>query len=384
VAAVETRFGYTIRPMSSRQCDATCARRSCVLARLATIAAVATVPVVLAPVASAQIAPASPLLTYSTPHSPVATAYDPAHDAFVVVEDFPINSTTFEVRASFIHGQPRSVDAPITIAVAPTQAIRAIYSPDVSDGAGGLGGFLVAWFEPGPNVMRTQLVAYPGRLVGARQTIAGGVSGDFRGVTFAGDYSVTDRLFLLAWSTPFVVATRMARVDLEGKPLGPILPLSIDTAADLGLGRCLERQFTCSGVDVAWNAASREFGVLFHDGTPGSPHRQAVFARVLGNAAVAGRTILRQEPTASARVTCDLEFNTRAGTFPAVLGQIEGTNEAVEIDATGQITARGSTPTPPTPGPAATCLGPDPFVAIGGGVCVAGGWLPIAMIGGGH
>jgi hypothetical protein len=30
----------------------------------------------------------------------------------------------------------------------------------------------------------------------------------------------------------------------------------------------------------------------------------------------------------------------------------------------------------PSPAPPANCTTPDPFVSIGGGVCVSGGWKP--------
>ena len=36
--------------------------------------------------------------------------------------------------------------------------------------------------------------------------------------------------------------------------------------------------------------------------------------------------------------------------------------------------------TPSAPG---TCITPDPFVAIGGGLCINGGWIPRALLGGG-
>jgi hypothetical protein len=38
----------------------------------------------------------------------------------------------------------------------------------------------------------------------------------------------------------------------------------------------------------------------------------------------------------------------------------------------------------PNSSPAASCGGlPDPFVAIGGGVCINGGWVPLTAVGSG-
>src|SRR5262249_42685737 len=43
----------------------------------------------------------------------------------------------------------------------------------------------------------------------------------------------------------------------------------------------------------------------------------------------------------------------------------------------GVVAPPAPTPTPtPTPAPAGGCLTPDPFVAMGGGTCVNGGWFP--------
>jgi hypothetical protein len=41
-----------------------------------------------------------------------------------------------------------------------------------------------------------------------------------------------------------------------------------------------------------------------------------------------------------------------------------------------------TSPPPPSPSPASTCTAPDPFAAIGGGTCVNGGWVPGSSGGG--
>ena len=49
---------------------------------------------------------------------------------------------------------------------------RAVYSPHVSNGAGGHGGFLVTWTEPFTPGSFSRVVAYPNRAVGTTQTLS--------------------------------------------------------------------------------------------------------------------------------------------------------------------------------------------------------------------
>ena len=194
-------------------------------------------------------------------------AYAPAHDVYLSVK---ASEPGAPLLGAFTDAASRITAAPFVIAnpSAFTEAITILYSPDVSDCAGGQGGFLVAWFEHGmtsvAETIRTQIVG-----------------------------------MIAPALTPSVPAT--SSPPIPGSCATP------DPFSSLGGG-------TCSG--GGWYPP----GMTPPGGTPAPT-----------------------PPTLTPPATC--------------IG--------------------------PDPFVTITCVGPDPFAAIGGGVCITGGWLPLAMIGGG-
>ena len=117
------------------------------------------------------------------------SAYDPVHDAYLVVAD-----TQFSVQGVFLDALGHPLGPPFQVAnrfvaFGPPSRPHVAYSMDLDDGAGGHGGFVVVFTDYGcSNVefcgvlvvtLRTQAVVYPGRTVGSAMsvflTLGGGV-----------------------------------------------------------------------------------------------------------------------------------------------------------------------------------------------------------------
>ena len=210
------------------------------------------------------------------------------------------------------------------------------------------GGFLVIWATnpvAGLSAIRSQIVAYPGRLVGPPTTIAASQPLVNR---VAAAYSPTDRRFLLVWSLldGLELPARMTPIDLLGHPIGQIVQLTLVPSPDLFHGSCGEQSYKCSNVDVAWNSNDNEFGVVFFEG-PTVPGRQFLFARVRGNGTVVRRTFLRQLGLYNA-FAADVEFNSQTGAYLVVTGDYNvgggqlNANEGIEISRDGDVLSRGT------------------------------------------
>ena len=200
-----------------------------------------------------------------------------------------INSSSGELRGGFVDASNLASSTP-TFPVETGQhpeGISVAYSPDLPDGTGGLGAFLVVWSDGAAGTVRSQIVAYPGRLVGQSNILFTRPAGLQIWTTDIA-YSPTDRVFLVGWTlVPTNRSTQMVRLDLSGRPLGAATTLS--TGPPLFLCGNFEFPWVCAGVSVAWNPISREFGVAFTDGTTSSDGHMTL-ARVQGNGAVAGRS----------------------------------------------------------------------------------------------
>ena len=181
------------------------------------------------------------------------TAYDPAHDVYLhVVGNGPIYGVF--VNAA---GVPVTGAFPIMLNDSSNWAHfpRAEYSPHISDGVGGQGGFLVAWNHNvgNTNYVFARLVSFtaPNRVVAtsAIQMISdAGEGGTWHETGPAIAYSQTSHRFLLAWrSVQYGIRGRF--VDLNGVPFGNIMQL--------------ENAGGSRDPAVAWNAATDEFGLVY-------------------------------------------------------------------------------------------------------------------------
>ncbi len=364
---------------------------------------------------------------------PGDVAYDPAHDAYFCVsgkDGVFVDAVTRTPGPRFlIHATPNNV-----------LGIQAVYSPDISDGAGGLGAFVVMWSETlplsGAGPLQVQIVAYPGRLVGPLRTLESSAREVW---SISGAYSPTTRNLLFAWGEMLDTSddARMVRLDLGAAPVAPIV--SLLTGVRHG---CFELFYTCNDVTAAWNPVANEFGVLYRD----APTHLLTVARVSTNG-----TVLERTPVISQNVESSMDVNTATGSYVVVWGaanevDIEHPSMSVaELSAAGdvlrtgtlsglapntELTAISYSPVSHTflvialgvpaeldyrgvqldtselssyyggfPRIAArtnapewgvnpatflsifttrsrSCATPDPFVALGGGVCAGDGWYP--------
>jgi PKD repeat protein len=153
------------------------------------------------------------------------------------------------------------------------------YSPDVTNGAGGLGGFLVAWNDGEskiPNVIRGRLVAYaaPGRIASAEATLGDAVDGgSFFEMWPAVAYSKTSHRFLVAWTT-LAWGIRGRMVDVALNPITDVAPL--------------ENAGGTMGPSTVWNPATDQFGLFYDQFGPSSAW--VAFRRVFADGTVSPRT----------------------------------------------------------------------------------------------
>jgi hypothetical protein len=258
-------------------------------------------------------------------------AYDPVHDCYFVISGDPM------VKGQFVDRSGRPLGASITLDTRRSPFVsRTVYSPDVSDGAGGRGGFLAAWsptYNGGTVLVR--LVTVRGGLVGSPRGIASGFI-----VNVDAAYSPVDRVFFVGvrdergpWDNP----ARLLRLNLDGVPLEEIALSTVPNAS------CFHELDSACEVHVEWNPVSGEFGVLYPQGeassTANSSRGRLILARIRGDGRIVSRTILG----VSASIRTALSVNTHTGHYVVLTpsDQRAGGVDAIELTADGTILAKG-------------------------------------------
>jgi hypothetical protein len=200
------------------------------------------------------------------------------------------------VSGTFANNVGEPIGSPFTISTGGGHAnyVRVQYSQDVN---GGSGGFLVAWSAEDGTV-RSQVVAYPGVLVGPEQIVVTEPVWIESAPAIA--YSATSRVFLVVWADLFL-NIRARLVGLDGAPLGGIAQVSA------GIGKT---------PGVAWNPLRNEFGVSY-SGESGSSAFSA-FAIVPSSNIDALGAVVRNSfnflPGGLTYIT-DLAFSPATGTY---------------------------------------------------------------------
>jgi hypothetical protein len=383
----------------------------------------------------------------------VDTAYDPANDAYLVITAYgPVygiftNAAGIPITETFLISNTSFGHFP-----------NAEYSPHVSNGAGGSGGFLVVWNDDfNGNTIRGRVVSLqaPGRVVGGLQSYSNpGVFFENRPVLA---YSQSSRRFLVAWTTSLPVFGIQGRLaDSNGVPFGAVLGFEGGSSRDpvlawnpatdeFGLGNTA---WGGSGAFAAFRRIRASDGVVsprstfgFGGGTYATgldvnnagqyvltwgihPGTMSVLFDQHGNM-LAGPNLVTSRMGGD--LSMGLSFNRTLGTFLAVANDWHSYNiAAAELSASGLALAAattiteesrasyyplpaartgsnewnvvyspnflgpqnqlvgsgggGGTAPPPAPAPAPPpptgCSTPDPFVSIGGGTCINGGWIP--------
>jgi hypothetical protein len=322
----------TAMPVTSSILVAACPVRT-VRHGLRILAIVSLLLVAFAATAAGQLNPYAPLVT-ALSWTSQDVAYDPAHDAYLYVSQFPPSASP-AMGGLFINGTTHVASAPFVIGAITSTALsfRAVYSPDVSDGVGGLGAFVVMWSEGGCCVngtLQAQIVAYPGRLVGPRTGI---VSPAVQVRNLSGSYSSTSRVFLFAWGDSGTKTPKFERLDLSAQPFGIVTPLSVPRADACDVNAISN----CVPVVSAWNSVTDEFGIAFLDG----PQAQLTFARVAPSGAILGRTVLSVGSVAAA-----LAVNPITGSYivawDAGSGPSSPSMARAELDSTGIVLNTGT------------------------------------------
>lgn len=251
-------------------------------------------------------------------------AHDPVNDVYLVVGGYGAVYGVFTDAAG----------APVTsvFAIKPGDSPfghfpRVKYSPHVSNGAGGAGGFLVTWHQddvPGSiNVVHARIVAYPNRLVGSEMALSN-MSSDGATKWEAGAaiaYSTTSQRFLVAWQT-VSNAIQGRLVGANGSLIGGVIPIANPGGArDPG---------------VAWNGATDEFGISYTGWDCCGAFAGFVRLRA-GDAFLSGRATFGHS---GGTYLSDIDVNTATGRFVMAWTNATGTNRA-EIDTGSNVLGAG-------------------------------------------
>jgi hypothetical protein len=245
-------------------------------------------------------------------------AYDPVNQVYLVVVGYGaiygifVNASGIPVASAF---EIKSGASPFA------HFPRVRYSPHVSNGAGGAGGFLVSWHQddvPNINAVHVRVVAYQNRLVTsdaiASEISASGATKWESGAAIA--YSATSRRFLVVWQT--VTNTIQGRfVSIDGNPIGSVMPIANPGARDPG---------------VTWNPSSDDFGISYA-GWDGAGAFAAFVRLRASDGFLAGSTLFGR---AGGTYMSDVDFNTVTGRYVVTWTGAQGTNRA-EIDANSNI-----------------------------------------------
>ena len=250
------------------------------------------------------------------------TAYDPVNKVFLVVGSTSGNSIT-PLFGVFTNTAGAPITAPFQINVPGEHAHfpRVVYSPHVGNGAGGAGGFLVAWHGGlFTNTIRTRIVAYPGLIVSAETQTPSPPGSTFQEAGAAVAYSPSSFVFLVTWqASNFTVWG--ATIATNGQRL--VGPFQISPA---GVG--------ARDPSVAWNALTNEFGVLYSGFSPSGA--TTTFARVTPGGAVVRTNTFN---VTSVTYITDLVYNGATGRYLAAWFQ--GGTYGAEIDGAGDVVGVG-------------------------------------------
>ena len=256
-------------------------------------------------------------------------AYDPVHQMYLVVQAREHTGTGGSVWGVFVDAA--GVPAPSAFLIhsgGRANFARATYSPHVSDGAGGQGGFLVTWSEPLTPGSFARIVSYPNRLV----TPPRALSTDYglREVS----YSPASQMFLAAWENAAPDSAFFRRVALDAATIGDPIPLA---AGNAGRPWIIWNSITA----VAWHATSNEFGVLY------AVQEASVWFVRLARVSTAGDILDRHtlaqmsaEPIAAA-----LQYSPLTGNYIALwAGPAAGAITGAEVSGAGDVISTGPIP----------------------------------------
>jgi len=266
-------------------------------------------------------------------------AYDPIHDCYLVVsEKFDQFNHGPRIIGQFTGRSGTVIGAPVDLGPH-TWMHRVAYSPDVPDGGGGRGGFVVVTGIPNDGredvnrAVNSQIVSYPGRLVGSPTTIfTAPPDSQIWKVDIA--YSPTAQRFLAAVGFmrgfepigPANIPVRAIMLDLEARPISDV-PISTDPNPAPYFH---EFYWSRNEIRAVWNPVSDEFGVLF------TYDNQRTLARVRSDGTVRGRTAL-----GLGAFFGDLEVATHTGHYLAIGASNRTSIDGVEVGADGTTLERG-------------------------------------------
>jgi hypothetical protein len=262
-----------------------------------------------------------------------ASAWDPVHNVYLVVgapsnTAQPLVGVFTDVAGDLVAGP-----FPINRGGVFSQFPWVAYSPNLPNGAGGVGAFLVTWHENGVmvngvetpetiNYVQTRTVSYPAGAVGAQQSLVG-PTGSFWLTAPMVKYSSISNIYFLAWRGMDTMLWG-ARLDGNGTLIGSPF-------------RIVPTTQSWQNPSVAWDSVTDQFGVL-STGYGGPTGATTAVTIVTAGGTVVGTNIFNAAPQTF--VTA-IDFNPATGRYIGVWYQAPGGTMGVEIASDGTVVAEG-------------------------------------------
>jgi hypothetical protein len=252
-------------------------------------------------------------------------AYDPVNDVYLVVAAYR------SVWGAFVSGSGTPLGNVFLIKAGsdwPTaHYARVKYSPHLTNGTSGSGGFLVTWHEDavtqGSNIVFARAVAYGVGPTGPELALSSNPTFWNMGAAIA--YSETSRRFLVTWTTvAWGIEGRF--IDVEAGSGLPSLNTGVLSITPPSGGGAM-------GAGTAWDPTTDQFGVGY-TGWDGSG-AFAGFVRVrTGDGLVSGRATFAYS---AGTFLSDIDFNPVTGNFVMAWSNSFGSNRAEFTPASGLV-----------------------------------------------
>jgi hypothetical protein len=252
-------------------------------------------------------------------------AYDPVNDVYLVVAAYR------SVWGAFVSGSGTPLGGVFLIKAGsgwPTaHYARVKYSPHLTNGTSGSGGFLVTWHQdvvtPGSNIVFARAVAYGVGPTGPELPLSSGPTYWNNGPAIV--YSETSRRFLVVWTT--------LGWGIEGR--------FIDVAAGSGLPSVSSGILSIAppagggamSPGAAWDPVNDQFGVSYTGFGAGGAFSGFVRVRT-GDGLVSGRATFGHS---AGNFISDIDFNSATGNFVMAWSSSFGSTRAEFTPASGLV-----------------------------------------------
>jgi hypothetical protein len=275
-----------------------------------------------------------------------ANAWDPAHAVYLVVGASSNTTTAITGIFTDVNGNAISGRFALNGGGVYSHFPSVAYSPNLPNGSGGVGAFLVTWHENGvmsngvevaqtTNTVQSRVVSYPAGPIGAQQSLVGPVASFWLSPASV-KYSSISNIFFVAWRG---MDTMLYGARLDGNGTLITAPFRIVPSSQ-----------SYQNPTLAFDSVTNQFGVL-STGYGGPSGATTAITIVTAAGSVVGTNIFN---AAAQTFVTAIDFNPATGHYIGVWYQSPGGTMGAEIASTGTVIAQGlvstATGTPDTEG----------------------------------